>query len=255
MTTTWSTTAKNANVTLSNGNLTATASGFFCGRTDLFVTAGQKRTIEFTFTAVGDPTGGGVCNASASLADGRFIGDALTGTGHYEDGHCWKAFLIVEELSTFGAGDVVGVHVEGGNKVWWSKNGVFDNGDNPATNTGGVDISGMGDVAFAYVVNGPLTANFGATPLAFAPPAGFTTPDQLPVVATVSGGGVRRQRELLEPDDELLKLFGQAEEVVEPPKPPSRKQRKRMKVAAKKAAVAPVVDDEEEEAAMLLLAA
>lgn len=180
--TTWSTTAKNANVALSNGNLTATASGFFCGRTDLLVTSGQKRTIEVTCGAVGDPTGPGVCNTTASMAGGRFVGDDANGTGHYEDGHCWKGFVVVEELSTFGAGDVIGVHVWSGNKVWWSKNGLFDNGDNPATNTGGVDISGMGDVAFAYVVNGPLTANFGATVLAHAPPAGFTTPDSLPAV-------------------------------------------------------------------------
>lgn len=186
----WDATAKNANVVLSGGNLTAADNGVtfvnLAGRGDTSVASGQKRYWEVTITS--GPPGGmgvGIANSSKTWANDSYLGLETNSIGYFGDGNVWYNNASAATLATVAAGDVVCVALDAGNKIWWRKNGGNWNNsgtDNPATNTGGVTLAGglTGTVYAGYNVRnegttGQLTANFGATAFAFTPPSGFTS--------------------------------------------------------------------------------
>lgn len=185
---TWSPTAKNSNVILSNGNKTAASDGtpastHFAGRGVTAITAGQKRYGEFTVTNSGtfasNDSGVGICNASQTFADNSFLGSTPNGYGYFNGGDVYNNSSAIASIGNWSATTTICIAVDSGNKVWWRIGaGNWNNSptDNPATGAGGINISALGDCFFAYNVRnaGALTANFGATAFAFTPPAGFS---------------------------------------------------------------------------------
>lgn len=74
-------------------------------------------------------------------------------------------------------GDVLGVAADfDNNMLWFSKNGVYPNGGNPATQTGAVTINFTGDlfpaVAFRWV-NQAVKVHFDPSGFTYSPPSGF----------------------------------------------------------------------------------
>lgn len=188
----WSPVNKNSRVALSGGNLVATVPNgqpvttWFAGRSDAAITAGQKRYWELTLTAasVAVEMGAGIANSATSFADNFYIGNDTNGLAYYGDGSiAYNNASILTGLSTLAVGDVIGIALDAGNKIWVRRNGglwMNSGTANPATNTGGSVLAGglTGTVypAYNHLINGGpsvWTANF-AGPFAFAAPSGFT---------------------------------------------------------------------------------
>lgn len=191
---TWDVTAKNAHVILSNGNLTATADGTsftnFLGRTiDASpIGATNKRYWEIHVDASNAAGTTGIGVANSTFIGDAFLGQTANGMAYQPPGGVEYNGSSAATLASFTIGDVICVAVDyGAAKIWFRKNGGNWNNDilanqNPATNTGGINISLMvaGSVSIyaAYELqtqetSDQQTANFGSTFL-FTPPAGFT---------------------------------------------------------------------------------
>ena len=180
--TTWSTTNKNANPVLSNGNLTATSPGgstFYAGRSDSFVALGVKlyHEIKINIEPGGsNHAGSGFGNSSMSLADNAYLGSDVFGFGYYQDGNVYLSSGVVHTLVPFAQGDIICWALTGATNGWARLNGGswMPSGD-PSAGTGGFgDLSGFGNLCPAYTVlgTGQITANFGST-FTFSVPAGF----------------------------------------------------------------------------------
>lgn len=201
MATNWDAAAKNAHALLSNGNLTvvgdASSGLHFAGRSVAggVVGSGVKRYWEITIVSVGgvNDAGVGVASAAETFGDGEYLGSQAAGIGYYDSGAVFYNTTPGVMGAAFAAGDIVCVALVGWTKVWFRVNGgnwYNDGLANPATNTGGIDISVAiaADIYPAYAVRnaGSQTANFGATAFAFAVPSGFTGFDSPPATGTLN---------------------------------------------------------------------
>lgn len=190
--TTWSTTDHDGHTTLSNGNLTATAdatatSAYTSGRATTSIASGEKRFWSVTVVANANGENNAVGVASAGFTLNDWLGDNNDAIGHYGvTGNVYLNYIgtstAVATLNTAAVGDVVDIAVYGGNNVWFRVNGGNWNDNpsaDPATNTGGLSISGLGTVWPAYTLmkdtnSASYTANFGATTFPYAPPSGYS---------------------------------------------------------------------------------
>lgn len=201
--TTWNSADKSANISLSNGDLTATATSASDGgvRGTSSKSTG-KLYVEFTVGAnFGTADGSfGITTGSSNLATIGVNG----ASGFYvyqQSGNIWASGSSTgKSLGGYTTGDVVSMAVDFTNmRGWFRKNGGNWNNDgtaDPATNTGGVDISGTFGSAAAYLVqtsnnNGAAaTLNCGAQSLSRPMPSGFDTWDtQSTLVFTIKGTG------------------------------------------------------------------
>jgi hypothetical protein len=203
----WNPADKNVGITLSGtGNLTAAGSGataawrsvrstpsFTAGKIYAEVTCGARDSAKgFMF---------GLMNATASLAS--FAGSDANGVGFQTDGGIWKTgsnLVVGTDLNGYLVGTTAGVAVDvAAKKIWFysPQNSLWNNGaigaQNPATGTGGFDITSLGATLYygfsAYnsgTGTDTGTLNTGATTFARTPPAGFTGIDG-------SGGGATVQ--------------------------------------------------------------
>lgn len=192
MATTWSATNHSPDITLTNGNLTATQNGgsanHAMGKSDTAITTAQKKYWEITVVAVATIWGSGLVDSTAvSFPSGDFLGGFANTLGYYSNGEVYNNFTVIANYATFTTGDVICLAVDFANtKIWWRvNNGNWNNNgtNDPATNTGGLSFGPLftaGDVNPAYDVfttSGQNTLNAGALPTAFTPPSGFTTFD------------------------------------------------------------------------------
>jgi len=180
---------KAANITLSNGNLTATdiaTSAWISVRSQTSHTTG-KWYWEWTLGSKG--TGEGICgfgNSSSPLSGGpnAFFGCDANGIGLVSNGQVWKNFTPTSILATISNGDICGLAMDIGAQLFWCRNGAGNwNGSgaaNPATGSGGISLpSGLASGAIfagiSVLNNGDFsTANFGASAFNQTPPSGFS---------------------------------------------------------------------------------
>lgn len=162
--------AKNARVTLSNGNLTATGDGSANWQSvlaTLFVPSGKWYT-EITISAVGTSIMMGLGPQTASLADGSYPGFESTSYGYYYvDGKKFTNNVGTAYGATYGNGAVISVLFDGDNDTitFW-KNGVTQ-GQAFASVTGTLSVFiGLHGSASAV-------ANFGGSAFTYTPPAGY----------------------------------------------------------------------------------
>ena len=130
-----------------------------------------KKYWELTATRIFSPPDfilEGLANSSADLFD--FPGVDLNGIGWSNAGTVWMGDSPVATIQGWAQGDVLSFAVDlGSNQIWFRVNGGNWNNDaasDPATNTGGIDISTLAGgpyFAFGHVFTGEerLTANFG----------------------------------------------------------------------------------------------
>lgn len=176
---------KGANITLSNGNLTATggaASSFQSIRSQTSRSTG-KYYWEWTVGQKGINNGvAGFLNSTASLA--TYIGADANGIGLVTNGQVVQSASFTSYLSTIANGDVCGLAIDLDAHLLWVRDGAGNwNGSgtaNPATGSGGISLpSGLnsGSVfAGISVFNSSdfSTANFGGSAFSQTVPAGFS---------------------------------------------------------------------------------
>src|SRR5262245_23838933 len=188
VTTTLNPSDKSANITLSNGDLTATTTvGSVSNVRSVASYSSGKYYFEVTIPAGSNGSyshGIGVANSTASLSAGPGSPDTNSVCLFQGDATIYAAGASTGVSDgSYGNGDVISVAVDMGNsRIWYRKNGGDWNANpanNPATNTGGADISAVSKPWFAIfeVLNdassSSLTVNFGATAYTYTAPSGF----------------------------------------------------------------------------------
>jgi hypothetical protein len=185
ITTTWNSADKSANITLSNGDLTAAPSTSAEGavRSNTAKSPGSKTYFEVsTAGAGGTHNQVGIATASAALGS---VGIAGAGGAliAVQSGTIWYNGSSTGITLGVANGSVLCFAVDLVNSRLWVRlgNGLWNNSGaaDPTTNVGGVNISTLFSAANAYAVASfntlvsPVNANFGVRPFAFAVPAGF----------------------------------------------------------------------------------
>ena len=163
---TWNPSDKGSNVALSGGDLTITTSGNGKVRSTIGKTSG-KWYWEVTTVSVSSYYSNGLANATSVLT--LQPGNDVNSSGYSSaGGQVFCLTVSVATGATYTAGDVMGMAMDAdAHTMAWYKNNVLQFTSTLAqTPTGALFASSGGGTAVA-------TANFGATPLVYAPPAGF----------------------------------------------------------------------------------
>jgi hypothetical protein len=177
---------KNAGITLSNGNLTATTStgGFQLVGSTVSKSSGLFY-CEMTLTYNGANRVFGLSNNSESLSN--FAGASVNSIGWIiSDGRIFLNNAVLTTIASLGAAsaNVASMAVDfTHSKIWFRVDAGNWNNDilanqNPATNTGGISIAGLAGASLYFPAANPgtsdnFTANFGATAYAQSVPSGF----------------------------------------------------------------------------------
>lgn len=187
MATTWNPSDKDANVTLTNGDLTAEAvnSGYYGVRSTTSKTWGLLYA-EFLVVSGTNNAGPeiGIATASASLTN--YIGSSSLSWGYFfgmGDTTAKKQYngSITSYGSGFGAAnDILMLAVDlSQNKIWAGKNGAWQSSGDPAAGTGEAFSSILLRPLFLIttVRGAKITANFGGSAFTYTPPTGFQSWD------------------------------------------------------------------------------
>lgn len=169
---------KGANISLSLGDLKATGgiAAWQAVRSTVSVSSG-KWYWEYTITSA--PTDSrlhGIALSTATLSG--FLGSDANGWGYYgPTGVKYNNGASTAYGASYVTGDIIGVALDMDNgRVFFSKNGTWQNSGDPAAGTG-FAFNGLTGSMFAAVsldvINESVTANFGASALNSTPPSGY----------------------------------------------------------------------------------
>ena len=195
--------------TLSNGNLTSTNPGsnaWNCRLATVGVDSG-KWYYEYTVNgSISNFLGGWADSPNLNWTDA--VGNTSRSYGYYNTGNVRNSNSNTSFGATYTVGDVVGCAIDLDNyKIYWSKNGVWQNDAVPAAGTGSIYTVSSGYRYFpavsTYDSNSSVTVNFGQNPFSFLPPDGFqplngtnlipetviVRPDQYVGIVTYTGTG------------------------------------------------------------------
>lgn len=180
-----------SNVTLSGGNLIATASGTSSGVRGLLSYNSGKLYWEYTLnTAANTNTSVGIAVSSASLAAGPLsVGNAsLARSGTINVNNVYTGVT----LGARSNGDVIGIAVDLNAGLFWMRVAPSGNWNasgtaNPVTGVGGLSLSVLAYASGVYPYFGPATgseqatANFGASAFTGTAPSGFSAPNTVAI--------------------------------------------------------------------------
>lgn len=179
--TTWNPSDKGSGVVLSNSDLTATTPSVFPFARAVRAIAGKssgKWMFQFNWTNTGNNPNIGVGNASASLT-ANMGGDTNSAAWYMTGVYAFNNVNDFDAPSPGTATCTVCVDVDAG-LIWYRKNTDAWNNDagaDPATGTGGFDISTMSTPWYPMACmnedGNSVTANFGQTAFSFTAPSGF----------------------------------------------------------------------------------
>lgn len=181
--TTWSTTDKSANVTLSLSNTKAAAtSATAAGVRATTLKSTGKIYFEFTPNASTD-LALGIANATESLGDN--LGQSLNSLAYFQGGAVQINGSTLSTIQTWVAGNTVCMAVDfGGKLIWFRTNaGNWNNNatNNPATGVGGISLStlaaGPYTTSMGFDVNADAGTGNWTGSFAQAAPAGFSAWD------------------------------------------------------------------------------
>lgn len=168
--------AKSADITLTNSNLTATgtAGAWKSAKASEGVSTG-KWYWEITIDAVVTGAMVGVGKSAASV--NNYAGVDTNGWSYGWGGEKWHNSSNTAYGASWTDGDVISVALDlTAGKIWFAKNGVWQNSGDPAAGTGEAFSSVTGPVTpqdSPYSSSG-MTANFGQFDMTYTPPTGFT---------------------------------------------------------------------------------
>lgn len=188
---TWNPDDKNSNIALSNSNLTATASANANG---IVRATGSKTAGKFYFEVTianfvsSQAVAIGVATPSESLTNSLLASNSW---GYWDDGTVWHGFADSSTGVPFTTDDVVGVAVDmDAGKLWWSKNGAWLQGGDPATGSTPKYSNLAGNTIFPAAsvtsTNNAVTANFGG-PFSYPIPSGFSSWGDPPPAPSFTG--------------------------------------------------------------------
>jgi hypothetical protein len=173
---TWNPADKSSNLTLSNGDLTASgpAATWACGRATVGKSSGKWYWEIHWDTSTTNYLMVGVGNSSASVASGSYPGFDANGYGYLcsLDGHKYNNGDQGAYGATCVQGDTIGValDMDAGTIVMY-KNGVSQ----------GTMFSGLSGTIYPMIGAGAdaatltITANFGASAFSYSVPSGFNS--------------------------------------------------------------------------------
>jgi len=174
LTTTWNPTDKASQLTLSNGNLTATSDNFFVtvARATTSKSTG-KRAYSVTIVANGTATFLGFANGSAPL--GGILGADPNAVGYRANtGEVKVNGVTLRTIEAMTAGDVADIVFDMANMLFWlrvsGRNWNADSSANPITGLGGISVASLTvgpyfpAIGFGSVTNHSGTANFFPSP-------------------------------------------------------------------------------------------
>jgi hypothetical protein len=181
---------KTTDIGLSPGNLTATqndALGFYGGVRTIASASSGKKYWEFhadTIITSASSIVEGVANSTAALNVGAFLGQTADSIGWVGSGQILMNNAVQVTIQTWAQGDTLCFALDLDHmRLWCRTNGGNWNNDilanqNPATHTGGIDISGLATGPYfaalqLKIQNDIMTANFGGSAYAQAVPIGF----------------------------------------------------------------------------------
>lgn len=180
MAVTWNPADKAAEITLSNGDLTATATASMDSA--VRATTGKASGKWYWEVTVGSPAQGdihiGIGTILASVAYNNYVGEDVYGYGYrFDNGNIYNDFGGTAYGNAYIADDIISVALDMDNgKVFFAINGVWQNSGDPVAGTGEA-VSGLSDTFFpmASIPTGGnyLTANFGASAFSYSVPSGF----------------------------------------------------------------------------------
>lgn len=172
-----------SNVTLSNNNLTATSTGLLSGVRGVDRAYTGKYYFEYTATTWTSSDWLGLSNIFYPTA-----GTSLPNTAYvYQTGQIRVNGAALVSLGTRANGDIIGIALDMTAKLIWFRVAPSGNWNasgtaNPATGTGGLDLSPIAPAGIplypTIYLNGAgsvVTANFGDTAYSGAVPSGFTS--------------------------------------------------------------------------------
>jgi hypothetical protein len=179
---TWNPSDTDSKITLSGSNLTATRSAasatFVCSRAtlalqdyqyfEMAVLAGSSNQIIL-----------GVGNLSMPIGTaGNYPGQDTNSWGYYgNNGQKYTAGSGSAYGSTYTAGDNIGI-AYGGGKLWFRKNGTWQNSGDPSAGTGqafsGLATTGIYAVAGLYQSPNAVTLKVATASLVYSVPSGFS---------------------------------------------------------------------------------
>lgn len=174
---------KTASITLSNNNYTATvnAAALYAGVRGNIGRAVGKYYLEFTASV--KTNSNWVCGiANAALAIGSQGGNNKNYAYLLDSGSIQYNFGNAGTATAYVAGNVIGCAVDFGNNAIWFRvgTGIWNNNaaNNPATNVGGVNISGLtATTCFPYfsgnLLNDACVVNTGSSAFTGSIPSGF----------------------------------------------------------------------------------
>ena len=176
--TAWNPADKDSGITLSNNNLTATATAGFKSVRGVSGKSSGKWYYEFTATNLGSGIAVGIGRTSALLTN--FPGSNANSYGYYSGSGGALYFGNAAVQATIGAwatNNVIGVAVDLDNyTIQFYKQGVAVGTAQPLKDTAAPAPWVPGTVVYPMVGPnaGAGTANFGTSAFAYTPPAGFT---------------------------------------------------------------------------------
>ena len=167
---------------LTNGNLdvTTTTSAFGDIGATIAPSSG-KFYVEFVIKSDADRAMIGIASDSTFATSTQFH-TLVDGYAYYsQSGVLYNNSNASTFGDTYGGGDVIGVALDkDNNRLYFSKNGTFQNSANPSAGTGGVDISSVSGKPSFIIVNDvsgqaktSVAFNAGQRPFAYTPPTGF----------------------------------------------------------------------------------
>ena len=177
---TWNPNDKSTNISLSNGNLTYTATNtaWKSVRATDFKSSGKWYWEVTIDVEASNQHILGIGTSSANI--GSYAGSDAYGYG-YNGANGNKNHNASGETygNSFGLNDIIGVALDLYNgKIWWSKNGIWQ-GDPAGVPASGTNEAYSGLSGSFYPMGSPntninaATANFGATSFSYSIPAGF----------------------------------------------------------------------------------
>jgi hypothetical protein len=169
---TWNPADKDATITLSNNDLTATGTGngIVRANTDVSAVSGVKWYFEVTVGDIGSSIHIGIANVSETY----FLGSSANGWSYENNGDKNNG-----SSSSFGdsytTGDVIGICGSGLGKIWFAKNNVWQNGGDPenSTNEAFNTVSGTVYPSVSLTNGLSVIGNFNKYTQTYAPPSGY----------------------------------------------------------------------------------
>ena len=172
-----------SSATLSNGSLTSTNPASSAWNVEVGTIPLNSGKWYYEYTVTGTLTnflGGWADPSEVNMADA--VGNTSRSYGYYNTGNVRNSNSNTSFGDTYAAGDVIGCAIDIDNlKIYWSKNGVWQNSADPAAGTNSIyTIQDPVANNFFYTIavstydsSQSVSVNTGSQPFKYTPPTGF----------------------------------------------------------------------------------